>query len=656
MLLFFNCKKNNNLSKFSSNERVLSFIEDSKKSNNAIYLYKADSLNSRINNDLIQNRNLLKISYQAYKLKDTNLFKETNLKAYKLSNKLKDTFGLADTHWNFGAFYGDKERLDSSYYHFFQAYKYFELLKHQNYSAKMLYNMAFIQSRTTDFIEAEAKLFQAISKNKSINKYKSLIRCYSLLGSIYSEIEDFENSISYHEKALDELERLKDNSTFKERILNDLGVTFQLKKEYGKSISYFKEALNNDSLKQLDVNLFAKTLDNLSYSKLLLGDTLDVKLNFEESLKIREQENNYSGIVINKIHLAEYHIVNKDTLKAIKSLKEAYNLAKKVKNNRDVLSSLKLLSKIEIDSSSSHLKKYVSLSDRLKKEERQLNNTFARIRFETDEYIEKAEKLRLQKSLLFLSIIALLLIFSLAYFIRIQKNKNKELLFQSQQQLANEEIYKLLLVQKSKLEEGRVKERQRISEELHDGIIGKIFGARIGLGFLNIEGDKETQDKHDKYLDNLQKIEEEIRDISHKLKSEILSTKDDYISIIEDLVREKSELGNFDYQIFNEDPIHWNEASEEIKINIYRIIQEVLQNILKHSQAKQVKLKFKKIKENLILEIIDNGIGFDVKNSKKGIGLKNIKSRINKLEGNIELNSDVKRGTSIKLKVPINKK
>src|SRR5690606_4523518 len=121
-------------------------------------------------------------------------------------------------------------------------------------------------------------------------------------------------------------------------------------------------------------------------------------------------------------------------------------------------------------------------------------------RFETSEYIEKAERLKLQKNLLYIILLAVGFIFTLLYFLKIQKSKNKELAFQNQQQLANEEIYRLLFVQQLKQEEGKLKERYRISEELHDGILGKIFGIRIGLGFLEIKSKDDIHLRFEKYL------------------------------------------------------------------------------------------------------------------------------------------------------------
>jgi signal transduction histidine kinase len=651
LLCFFtscNKKISNSIEKESINDSINYYIKNNKR------LFRAKVLNDIIDNDTLRKKNILKIAFQAYKNSDSLLFKEANAEALQLSIKLNDTSGIAETHWNSGSFYAKQEVLDSAYYHYFQAHKYYSLIAHENYSAKMLYNMAFIQSRLKDYTSSEAKLFQAISIYKKLGKDISLHRCYNALGNNYGEIGDFKNSIEYHNKSITVLDRVKNKKSYYERSLNDIGLAYQMNKDYKTSIQSFKKALGNKAIENQDVNLYARLKDNLAYSKLLKGDELNIEKDFLEALRIRDSLNDISGITVSKRHLAEYYLINKDTIKALDYAKASSNLSYKAKNNNAILTSLLLLSKIDIKNSSDYLEKHVELTDSLQNYERKLKNKFARISFETDAYIEKSEKLALQKSLIITFGIAIVSILSLLYFIKIQRSKNKELQQEQLQQQANEEIYKLMLKQQSKLEEGRLKERYRISEELHDGVLGKIFGARMGLGFLDLKGDQEDLIKQQQYIEDLQIIEEEIRDISHELKNEILSTSKDYITLIENLVAEKSLIGKFQYDIKSEESLFWNQSNETIKINVYRIIQEVLQNIIKHSKAKQVSLFFNFSKNNLILIVKDDGVGFDVLKKNKGIGLINLQSRVGHLKGELKINSDLKTGTIIDIKIPYN--
>jgi len=615
-------------------------------------LYKAYQQNTFQKNDSVKNSNLAKIAYEGYQLKDSVFFLKANLEAQKLSIKLRDTFGIADTHWSYGMYYLQKELNDSAYYHYYEAYKYFQVVKHEFFAGKMLYNMAIIQKDVKDYTGSEVLIFQAISIFKKLQKHNDLYLCYNLLGTIFNEIQEYNKSILYHSKALENLEKVEQKGTYKESSLNNLALVYQKQGDYKKAIEYFNKALKNKNLKNQDINHYSTLIDNLAYTKFLRGDTVNVLHDYNKSLNIRDSLNYISGVITSKLHLAEFYTKYADTVRAIFYAEEAHKLAEDVSNNRDVLASLLLLSKLDIKNASHYFKNYAALNESLLTEERKIRDKFTRIRFETDEYIEKTETLSEQKMMISLASVVAVLILSLLYFLKVQHAKNKELLFEKEQQKSNEEIYSLMLKQQSSLEEGRLKERQRISEDLHDGVLGKIFGTRLALGFLNIIGDDETITKHKLYVDELQNIEKEIRTISHELKNEILSSQTDFIKIIENLLNAQSEIGSFNFKIIN-NKAAWDTIDNKIKINFYRIIQEAIQNINKYAKAKNVKIEFDLINDSVCLYIEDDGVGFDNKSKSNGIGLKNMKSRVSKLNGNFEIRAAVNKGTKISIFVPV---
>lgn len=610
-----------------------------------------------IENDSIRNKRLLDEAYEISLGEDSISFIEANKKAYKSSLKLKDTSGIAETHWNYGTYYAKKEVFDSSYYHYYQAYKSYEAINNDYFSGKMLFNMAFVQSRFKDYTGSESNLFEAISKFEPLDKNLSLYNCYKLLGTIYKELEDYENSINYHNIALDYLKRVKNKKgNIKEGALNDIAITYQKQKNYDKAIEYLERVLELKDLSTINPKLYAKIIDNLAYTKLLKKDTLNIKKDFEKALSIRNKVEDFSGIVINKLHLAEYYIKAQNTAKAITYAKEANTLANSTKHHRDILSSLLLLSKVDTKNASSYLNEYVSLNERLEKQEHKIKNKFARIRFETDNYIYRSEKLSSQNTIILITSIAVIFILILLLFIRSERAKNRELILETQKKQANEDVYKLMLKQQSKLEEGRLKERNRISEELHDGVLGKIFGTRMGLGFLNLHGEPEDKAKQQTYIDELHKIEREIRAISHELKNDVLLSKQDYITLIKALVEEQSIAGNFKYNITTIDEEYWNESSDVIKINSYRIIQESLLNIIKHAKATDVNITLGYTNENLNFTIEDNGVGFNNKKISKGIGISNINSRVKTINGTYSLVSQKNKGTKTTVLIPFKTK
>ena len=103
--------------------------------------------------------------------------------------------------------------------------------------------------------------------------------------------------------------------------------------------------------------------------------------------------------------------------------------------------------------------------------------------------------------------------------------------------------------------------------------------------------------------------------------------------------------------------IDWDLLTNTTKINLYRILQETLQNTNKYAKASSIKIEFKKDKKgNLILNIVDDGIGFEVDKKSKGIGLKNIVARTHESEGIIEIKSATNKGTRITVTVPLEHK
>ena len=155
--------------------------------------------------------------------------------------------------------------------------------------------------------------------------------------------------------------------------------------------------------------------------------------NDNEDISSKAIKNEYLGIIVSKMHLAEFFQRTKDTIKAINYAKDANILAKKIKNNRDYLASLKLLSILNEKDAKGYLEKYIKYNDSLQNFEREIQNRFTRIAFETDEYIEETEYLSRQKTWIIIISLVVLLLLSLIYYIHIQNSRNKNLLLETEQ-------------------------------------------------------------------------------------------------------------------------------------------------------------------------------------------------------------------------------
>ena len=174
-----------------------------------------------------------------------------------------------------------------------------------------------------------------------------------------------------------------------------------------------------------------------------------------------------------------------------------------------------LLSELNSGEEGKHyLNEHIKLSDSLLFKERSARNKFARIAFETDEIERENERITRERMWLMILSGGLILTGFLLYIIIAQRSRNKALKFKQSQQEANEEIYNLMLSQQDKVDEARANEKKRISQELHDGILGRLFGTRLSLDSLNFSEGKEAINKRSNYISDLKTIEDVITSYS----------------------------------------------------------------------------------------------------------------------------------------------
>jgi len=391
----------------------------------------------------------------------------------------------------------------------------------------------------------------------------------------------------------------------------------------------------------------------LGYSRFKIKDSNELPELFYESLKMRDSLQLPIGIMLVKIHLSEYFASNNDTLKALQYSKEALTTAKTSKNNRNVLLALKQLAIIEPAKASLYNKEYIHINDSLQKADRKIADKFSRIEFETDEIKQENTSLTTQNRNLVYIFGSILILGMFLYIIKAQKAKNRELLFKQEQQKVNEEIYNLMISQQSNVETIRIKEKKRVAQELHDGVLGRMFGVRMNLDSLNKIHDESASHQRNSYLSELKNIEQDIREISHDLNREKSELINNFVAIVDNLFEDQKKTFKSKLVSSIDSNIKWESMSNANKINLYRIIQESLQNINKYANANSIKVEFKKEIDNLLLQISDDGIGFNVNKAKKGIGLQNMLSRINECKGTFEIKSKKGEGTIITVTVPI---
>ncbi|GAA4804847.1 sensor histidine kinase [Litoribaculum gwangyangense] len=588
---------------------------------------------------------------------DDRLEKIDSIKSYLSNYKTLDSISIAQEHYKIGELYRNSLLSDSAYVYFQKAEKVFRKYNLKLEIAMTLYGIAVCQTYDKDYTGSESTSIEAITLleslkgNHNVNRYKAYI--YNNLGIVFNELEQFDESIKYHKISLD-LKRELDGDFLRSIGLSKNNIAFAYKNsgKYDLALEIYEDIFENKELINNYPSVYVLALGNYANTLYLSKNFEQLPALYHKALKICDSiDDEYNSIIIHQ-HLAEYYndIDKKDSAKyyayQAKELSEAYN-------NDDLLKSLLLLSKIETgDKASNYLKEYIMLSDSLQKSERLKRDKFARIRYETNKIEqENIQIAKERKWLLFTSIIVIIASF-LLYVVIYQRNRNKELQFIQKQQETNEEIYNLMLSQNESIEEARALEKKRISEELHDGVLGRLFGTRLSLDSLNMNNTAEAIKTRSQYIDELKTIEQDIRKVSHDLNTDFVSGSG-FIDIIKTLVETQTLAYNLTYNLQHDDTIVWEEVSNKTKIHIYRIIQETLNNIYKHANATNVKISFK-LKNNVIcLNMTDNGSGFDVNKAKSGIGLKNMNSRINEIKGAIKITSQKDIGTTVTIEAPI---
>ncbi|RNC89873.1 MAG: hypothetical protein ED555_10495 [Allomuricauda sp.] len=626
---------------------------------NRAILEKALHYTNEILPDSLKTKKYSQISLAYKRIGDTLNFKKFNQELIQLALANEDYQSLGEAYWDLGVFY-KLSVPDSSFYFYNEAYESFlkaDLSQDaQDYPGRMQYAISLLKDNNKDYVGAGQNAVNAINYYRSNNIDESLFNAYTRLANIEAALDNFTKALEYHKIATSYLEKSQPNKQFNYDIFNRTNIAYAHSESGNYSVA--KEiligVLETDSLRQKDSQIYAKTLASLAKNKLKNGDqNLDSIINLiTVSNKILDNIGDIFSQARNREFMAWALIAKSDTLGAIKQAVSGKEIAQATNNNDRLLSTLQLLTQIDKENSAEHAKAYHELSESLQNQERNIRDKFARIQMETDEVIKENEALARQKQLWLYAAVAILLFALAIYIIVAQRAKNQKLRFEQEQQESDQKIYNLMLSQQAKFQEGKQMEQKRVSEELHDGILGQMLGIRLILSGLNERNDESAIVQRAELIEKLQELEEEIRTISHELNEASYQKMHNFILAIDDLVTTTGASAQLQSSFSHDEKMDWDALDGETKINIYRVIQECLQNCIKHAHCEKVEVDFKSNGKSLLLTVSDNGRGFDNSKGKKGIGMKNIMSRVTKMSGVFKVDSALGKGTTIMMTLP----
>lgn len=237
-----------------------------------------------------------------------------------------------------------------------------------------------------------------------------------------------------------------------------------------------------------------------------------------------------------------------------------------------------------------------------------------------------------------------------------QKLETNNIIHNQSEQINTQKIKELennmQLQSMQSLIDGQESERERIAQELHDSLGGLL--STIKLRFDKLVHDQKIMEKEDftKLHNLIDAACGEVRSISNDLKPGSLE-KLGLLEAIKDLLnRYKLEQGPeiiFQYFGFN----YPGTIDSNVALNIYRVIQELVNNAIKHAKCKEIFVQISKSINEMTITVEDDGIGFDAETVKKGMGLENIRSRVNYLRGEFNIESSDNQGTLFLVLIPL---
>jgi signal transduction histidine kinase len=542
----------------------------------------------------------------------------------------KDTLYLGYSFVNLADYYSAKKEDSTAFSYFNRAKTQFEFKKDSSLVVYSLLMMSDILKSKDDYYDMEAVNTEALSFINQTNRNYNYSCVYNNLGISLKETFDYKKSLGYYKKA----RQYAEDEFARVIIDNNIASVFILNKEYQKAIGLLSK-LEQAKSGVVSERIKSKILNNLGLAYFKENDSRALAYYFK-ALTIREEQNDEYGLIGSYIQLANYYKSKEDNLLAKKYALKAYENASKIKSIDERLDALQIL----VNSSSEKESRAFSaahfrLNDSISEVRQRNKNQFANIRYDFSNQKEQNQKLSTQKA-------------ETTLLLEKQKNSTLLMYFVILFLLGLTVIIINFLNSRSKKEKVRVSydTETRISKKLHDELANDVYHA---MTFA------ETQDLSTKYnketlLRDLDNIYSRTRNISKENSS--IDTGADFVPSLRDMM---ANYGNDEVNIIVNglDVLQNTILETNKKITVYRILQELLVNMKKHSQCSLVVVTFKKIEKNIMIEYADNGIGAQTEQINIKSGLLNVENRINAIGGTLTFDNVIQKGFKVRIEFAV---
>jgi two-component system NarL family sensor kinase len=557
------------------------------------------------------------------------------LRAYILLSEIEVDSGKYETALSFLNMVGRRSiRADSSIY------------------ALSLQKIGNIETRRANYQNAISIYMHGLEIAEKIKSEKIISDIYNNIGSCYLEMRNYEQALNYHQKAL----IIREQQGWKEQIaasLQNIGNVYLAQIKDSIALPYFQQSL---AIRRAigDRSGEATTLNCIASVHVDMEENLEAKNLMLQALAIRKE--------IGEIHnqpqlygnLADVSTMLGDNTSALKYLDSALTIAKITGSKRDIRNIYESYSYTydemkDAANSLKYYKMYAAYKDSIFNEKNLLQINDLQAKYESSQKenrikLQQAEISKQKNRAIYLSLSFILIVIIGALLFNRHRLKANQVLQEEKIMQERLRIQSMIMAQE--------KERRHIAGELHDGL-GQILSAAR----LNLESYSGRQASVNNNLETALSLIDnsftELRNISHQMMPVQLiryGLGDAINSMVEDLNRNKTIAFHFE----NND--NFPRLDTTIEINIYRIVQEWVNNIIKYSGASEVSIQLILENNELSLMIEDNGTGFDVSmlDKGKGNGWYNINSRLNLIEGQLEIDSRLEQGTVLSVYIMIN--
>lgn len=572
-------------------------------------------------------------AYLLEKIANTNEEKQV---AYKFLGYVFDLTGKVDS----ARFYLNK-RLDFTNKHFNKQLPYYEsVISYVNWGLDYISSDILIEKLTSALNTMEYGEFQ---------QQKGLM--YMLMGDILLRENDLDNANIYFDKSF---KLIKSKYAPIDYYLRK-GKIAILKNDYANAETFLNKGLNIDEA--TTTYTYPNFLNMLGYISIMQGKLIQARGYLNQSLSYQEKNNFKTFTAKTYLHLAllakEENSSNEKELldKALEYSKNDAIVTKDIYLAYKGFYERKKLFKQE----QLYLRKFTSLNDSIFNSEKakikldlewryKLNESKKEIKYkeqiiQDDKEIKKLYTVALV--LLALLIIALIVVFRTKVKAHHKNRKIQKLLHDEQLKSTLENQRTEIIKEKIK---AQAKERERLSLELHDGIASEISALKLSLS----NPKNATNPLINSTVNKIDQLYHEVRNLSHNLNPDSI-TEIAFTQLVHKIatVAENSGIDVRKNIVISK---KIDDLNENTLLNLYRILQELINNLVKHSKATKTTIEVLESNDSILLEVSDNGVGID-NNQKSGIGLKNIQKRVAILNGTLTISST--KGTKVSINIPL---